>query len=70
MSRRTDIHVTNEELGEILFKRLELKYVGKLEALQKKFTDFENLSFSWQRQVTKELDELKSELKEKINNRG
>ena len=56
---RLDIKVTNEELGEFLFRRLELKYEGQLKALNKKFTDFENLSFSWQRQVQKELDELK-----------
>ena len=64
---RLDIKVTNEELGELLFRRLELKYEGQLKALGKKFTDFENLVFSWQKQTQKELDALKSFVKSTLS---
>jgi len=61
---KTDKQITNEELGILLFKRLELKYQGQLKTLRKKHNEFERIVFSWNRNTMETIDKLKKELEE------
>jgi len=64
MNEKLNIEIDKEELQEILFKRLELKYEGQLKRLQKKMLDLENLIFNWVRKDREDIDKLKELLKE------
>ena len=64
MTEKLSINIEKEELQEILFKRLELKYQGQLERLNKKYKELETLVFSWLRKDREDIDFLKKELEE------
>lgn len=61
-NKKINIELEREELQEILFKRLELKYQGQLERLSKKYKDLESLIFNWVRKDREDIDFLKKEL--------
>ena len=64
MTEEFNIKIDKEELQEILFKRLEIKYQGQLKRLSKKYKELEDLIFNWVRRDREDIDKLKKEIRE------